>query len=144
MEEYEYEVEYVKGKSNKVADYLSGLLPITADSLKQAGIPEEVGNHLETEEPENQLSPSMSPERLDIYSNFTNWQQQPSAGKIKIKHNAIEKLWEEINKQDMPLENEEEWINKLSLLSFQLRVWSIYRPFKRHKIFKVFRHYLIF
>ena len=44
MEEYEYEMEYVKGKENKVADCLSRLLPITADTLKQAEIPEDGDN----------------------------------------------------------------------------------------------------
>ena len=58
----------------------------------------------------------MSPERPDIYSDFTNWRQQPSTRKIKIKPNTIGKLWKEINKQDMPLENEEEWLNKQCLL----------------------------
>ena len=67
MEDYEYEIEYVKGKENKVADCLSRLLPITADTLKQAGIPEKEDNRSETEEPENQLSPSISPERPDIH-----------------------------------------------------------------------------
>ena len=51
----------------------------------------------------------MSPERPDIYSDLTNWRLQPSTGKIKIKPNAIGKHWKEINKQDMPLENEGEF-----------------------------------
>ena len=36
MEEYEYEIEYVGGKENKVADCLSRLFPITANTTKQA------------------------------------------------------------------------------------------------------------
>ena len=36
MEEYEYEIEYVKGKENKVADCLSRIFPITRDTLHEA------------------------------------------------------------------------------------------------------------
>ena len=36
MEEYDYDIEYVKGKENKVADCLSRLFPIRSDILKQA------------------------------------------------------------------------------------------------------------
>ena len=36
MEEYEYEIEYVKGKENKVAGCLSRLFPITKDTLQEA------------------------------------------------------------------------------------------------------------
>ena len=43
MVEYDYEIEYVKGKENKVTDCLSRLFPITSDILKtampEAGIP---------------------------------------------------------------------------------------------------------
>ena len=57
MEEYEYEIENVKGKENKVADCLSRLFPITADTLKQAidpaGITEDEGN--ETDNLKNQF-----------------------------------------------------------------------------------------
>ena len=59
MEEYEYEIEYVKGKKIKVADRLSRLFPITADTLKQAmkesRIPEEEDSQSETEELEKLL-----------------------------------------------------------------------------------------
>ena len=45
MEEYDYDIEYVKGKENKVADCLSRIFPITSDISKQAmweaGIPDE-------------------------------------------------------------------------------------------------------
>ena len=54
MEGYGYEIEYVKGKENKVADCLSILFPITVDTLKegmkQAGIPDKEENQSETEE----------------------------------------------------------------------------------------------
>ena len=36
MEDYDYDIEYVEGKKNKVADCLSRLLPITYDISKQA------------------------------------------------------------------------------------------------------------
>ena len=36
MEEYDYDMEYVKGKENKVAYCLSRLFPITSDISKQA------------------------------------------------------------------------------------------------------------
>ena len=36
MEEYEYEIMYVKGKENKVADCLSRIFPITRDTLHEA------------------------------------------------------------------------------------------------------------
>ena len=62
MEEYDYEIEYVKGKENKVADCLSRLFPITSDTLKQAmreaGISEEED---ETTELENQ------PQKIEIF-----------------------------------------------------------------------------
>ena len=116
MEEYEYEIGYIKSKENIIADCLSRLLSIAADTFKQAGIPEEEHNQSETEEPENQLSTSMSPERPDIYSDVTTWRQRPLTAKIKIKPNTIGKLWKEINKQDMPLNNEEEYLNELSWL----------------------------
>ena len=49
MEEYEYEIEYVKGKENKVADCLSRLFPITKDTLQEAM--EKTGISTEEEEP---------------------------------------------------------------------------------------------
>ena len=36
MEEYDYDIEYVKGKEKKVADCLSQSFPITSDISKQA------------------------------------------------------------------------------------------------------------
>ena len=36
MEEYEYEIKYVKGKENKVADCLFRPFPITTEILQQA------------------------------------------------------------------------------------------------------------
>ena len=36
MEEYDYDIEYEKGKENKVAECLSRLFPITSDISKQA------------------------------------------------------------------------------------------------------------
>ena len=36
MEEYDYDIEYVKGKENKVADCSSRIFPITSDISKQA------------------------------------------------------------------------------------------------------------
>ena len=36
MEEYKYEIEYVKGKENKVADCHSRIFPITRDTLHEA------------------------------------------------------------------------------------------------------------
>ena len=45
MEEYDYDIEYVKGKENKIADCLSRFFPITSDISKQstweAGISDE-------------------------------------------------------------------------------------------------------
>ena len=36
IEEYDYEIEYVKGKENKVADCLSRLFPVYPDTIKQS------------------------------------------------------------------------------------------------------------
>ena len=36
MEDHDYDIEYVKGKGNKVADCLSRIFPITSDISKQA------------------------------------------------------------------------------------------------------------
>ena len=57
MEEYKYEIEYVKGKENKVADCLSRHFPITKDILQEAmeknGISTEEGEpSLEDQSPE--------------------------------------------------------------------------------------------
>ena len=39
MKKYDYEIEYVKGKENEVANCLPRLFPIKSDTLKKAGIP---------------------------------------------------------------------------------------------------------
>ena len=51
MEEYNYEIEYVKGKENKVTDCLSSLFPVYPDTIKQSkdnadSTPEEIENAL--------------------------------------------------------------------------------------------------
>ena len=88
-----------------------------------------------SEEPEDQSSPSISPEIPDMYSEFKNWRSQPSAGKIKIKPKAIGKLWKEIKKEYMPFENEEEWLNKLSNAIGKLwkEIKKEYMPFENEE-----------
>ena len=149
MEEYDYDVEYVKGKENKVADCLSRLFPITSDISKQAmweaGISDEEDGTAElktqphkieifgtpvitedrvlkgqeninlplrrmrepSEETENESTEDMTPEKLDMHTEFINWRLQPTFGKVKTKPNAIEKLWKDIKKEEMPDYDEE-------------------------------------
>ena len=51
MEKYDYEIEYVKGKENKVADCLSRLFPVYPDTIEQpkdnvGSTPEQLENAL--------------------------------------------------------------------------------------------------
>ena len=107
MEEYDYEIEYVKGKENKVADCLSRLFTITKDTqkeaMKQAGTSE---SEDEAEELEKQSSakvldtpviiedrilkenekvtiPMPTPPKETFYEEYTNWRINPSQGKVK-------------------------------------------------------------
>ena len=69
MEEYDYDIEYVKGKENKVADCLSRISPITSDISKQAmweaGISDEEDGTAESTE-------DMTPEKLNMHTEFIN------------------------------------------------------------------------
>ena len=107
MEEYGYDIEYVKGKENEVADSLFRLFPITSDTLKQAtweaGISEEEKMNLTPrrmrdplKEKENESTEKMKPEKPDMHTEFISLRLQPTFGKAKTKPNAIGKLWKEI------------------------------------------------
>ena len=137
MEEYDYDIEYVKSKENKVANCLFRFFPITSDILKQAieifGTPvitedgvlkgEEKINlpprrkRESSEETKIESTEGMTPEKLEMHTEFINGRLQPTFGKIKTKPNAIGKLWKEIKKEEMPDYDEEDWLMKLS--------WSI-------------------
>ena len=156
MEEYDYGIEYVKGKENKVADYLSRHFPITSDISKtamwEAGISDEEDGTVElknqpqkieisgtliitedrvqkreekinlpprrmsepSEEKENESTEDMTPEKLDMHTEFINWRVHPTFGKVKTKPNATGKLWKEIKKEEMSDYDEVDWVIKLS------------------------------
>lgn len=139
MEEYKYEIEYVKGKENKVADCLSRLFPLTLDDcIRDAGITDEQPTEEETprieisntpvtttKEPENEVP--MELEEIEnilatIYERYTDWKKDPKdSGKIKIKPNAAGKLWKEINKDKLGPYNEKKWLSQLIEISTELR-----------------------
>ena len=56
----------------------------------------------------------MTPQKLDMRTEFINWRLKPTFGKVKTKPNAIGNLWKEIKKQEMPDYGEEDWLIKLS------------------------------
>ncbi|XP_033213766.1 uncharacterized protein LOC117170832 [Belonocnema kinseyi] len=171
LEEHVYEIEYVKGKENKVADCLSRLFPIqekdvgqifavTKDSLRgameSAGISNEKVEEENLEEllpeieifdtpviredrilqekekiklpqkrmrepsPETDIGGEREPKRQsdseNLYTDFMQWRLNPIPGKIKIKPNAIGKLWTTLKKEDLPKFIEEQWLRKLGQL----------------------------
>ena len=148
LEEYDYEIEFVKGKENKVADCLSRLFPVYPDTTKQSkdnadSTPKQLENALPDTEishspvitrdellaPENRIKlptrrmrePSEDPEVQKVntllFDQFMQWRLQPiKSDKIKIKPNAIAKLWKEITNQDLPVIDEEEWLKKFETL----------------------------
>ena len=59
MQEYDYEIEYVEGKENKVTDFLSRLFSLYPDTIKQSkenadSTPEQLENAL----PDTEISDS--------------------------------------------------------------------------------------
>ena len=101
MEEYDYDIQYVKGKENEVADCLFRLCHTTSDTLKQATW--EVGLSEENESTEN-----MTPEKPDTHTKFISWRLQPTFGKVETKPNVIGKLWKQIKNEGMPDYDEED------------------------------------
>ena len=140
MEEYDYEIEYVKGKENKVADCLSRLFPITTDILQQAaeesGIVEENNISIETNKKDTSQATESKEKptikeikkvtgkiKIDLQEEFNKWKLKPKRGdNVKTKPNAIGKLWKNITKEEMMSENEKEWLNKLFLKITEVNV----------------------
>ena len=110
MEEYDYEIEYVKGKENKVADCLSRLFPITTDILKQtaeeSGIVEENNIPIETNKKDTSQATESKEKptikeikkvtekiKIDLQEEFNKWKLKPKrADNVKTKPNAIDRL----------------------------------------------------
>ena len=118
LEEYKYEIEYVKGKENKVADYLSRLSPTqTIDLLQQAADLAGITVKNIEREPHNSKTSSETTSNTsnqqDLYGEFTNWKLAPILGKVKTRPNAIGKLWKHITKEELPPFDKEDWLRKL-------------------------------
>ena len=107
MKEYEYEIEYFKGKENKVADCLSRLFPITTDTLKQAmtesRIPEEEDSQSETEELE-ELLPKIETSNTPIIIEDTKLTEE---NKIKLPNWRMKEPSEEPEDQSSPRRTQE-------------------------------------
>ena len=82
MEEYDYEIEYVKGKENKVADCISRVFPITSDTLKTA-MPE-AGIPTRNEEDQTNLDDQLPDMEIFIVPVIRNDRQLQGKEKIKI------------------------------------------------------------
>ena len=101
MEEYKYEIVYVKGKENKVADCLSRLIPIQSqDQLrisdaiitpeeKTETLPRGIRESLESADGKSETGPSTA-EKVDqeqLYADFVKWRLHSTKGKVKTKPN---------------------------------------------------------
>ena len=76
--------------------------------------PSEETNASKTDEIRDNSPDETPAEKMNTYTDFRNWRLQPTTGKIKVKPNAITKLWKEVTKEDMPEYNEEDWLYKLT------------------------------
>ena len=109
MEEYDYEIEYVKGKENKIADCLARLFPITTDILQAAeesGMVEENNIPIETNKKDTSQATESKEKptikeikkvtgkiKIDLQEEFNKWKLKPKRGNnVKTKPNAIGKL----------------------------------------------------
>ena len=59
-----------------------------------------------------------TPERRNqnLYDEFIQWRLNPTAGKFKIKPNAIGKLWTQVIREELLPFSEEQWMNKFGLI----------------------------
>ena len=96
MEKYDYEIEYFKGKENKVANCLSRLFPVYPDTIKQSkdnvdSTLEQLVNALPDTEIFKMGEPSEDPQVQKVntllFDQFIQWRLQPiNSDKIIIKN----------------------------------------------------------
>lgn len=129
LEEFEYEISYVKGKENKAADCLSRLFPIQVEKDILQSALEDID--LEVESPATEIldtstgkNPDVSQQQTEMetpnteiiqnYSvNYGKWKEQPTETIVKIKPNAIGKLWRKITKTQLSAFDTEKWLQYL-------------------------------
>ena len=126
MEEYKYEILYVKGKENKAADCLSRLFLIESQDQSQVSdsiitpkeetetLPRRIREPSESDTEKIETGTSVvEVDEEQLYTDSVQWKLHPTQGKVKTKPNAVGKLWKSVTKNDLPPHNEENWLRKL-------------------------------
>lgn len=135
MEEYEYEIKYIKGKENGAADALSRMHPLNvlAENSNSQSVDERNESYpttdsnderesLEESDEESQpiaerLRNCEDQERTKLYEEYQNCKTEPEMIKLKFVPVAIGKNWIKICKKNifsllriqLPNYNEKEW-----------------------------------
>lgn len=123
LEEYEYVIEYKKGKENQAADALSRL-HLTTEEIDQLLNNEYKGDTGALQNLENSLNKSGN--EMILRNEYENWKQTHQNDFITIKPNANGKLWTEIYKENPQIKpqktftclqqyNLDNWIYQLNL-----------------------------
>ena len=139
LEEYEFEVQYVKGKEKKAADYLSRLFTIidpfgdeTRKSDLESDLPnteiigeyEKMDSHTEfnSRQGGRMAADDLISDEEDLpddqerlYRDYLEWQKDKTVTRKVKKPNAYEKLWKIITKSELGEYQEESWFKLLSL-----------------------------
>lgn len=107
LEEYDYDIEYRKGKENQAADALSRLYPLTDEITEQVMADT-------TNDPTSPSPGTSSDNNEQLYSDYENWKYNPTPS--PIKHRANNPKWTQINKKTLGEFDERKWLRELNKL----------------------------
>ncbi|CAK9816796.1 Retrovirus-related Pol polyprotein from transposon 412 [Anthophora quadrimaculata] len=122
MEEYDYEIDYTKGKENTAADGLSRVYPLLSQ-------PQQEDNE---NTPSNTNADIDELEQTQLFTEYENWKQNPDPTYIlPTRPNPIGKVWKPLHKEMLGSYDPLKWLVKLDkILQTSLE--------QRHTVLKVY------